>query len=262
MKFPLSNFLNRLFDNNLNSSLGNVGKRIRASIAAQVSGCCLLCGARTISTQGFCVGCQTDLPWLTAARCQCCAHPLPAAGVCGRCLADPPHYDAVIAACRYEFPVSGLIQAYKYGGRLAIGSALAALWHTHQLPRPDRIVPMPLAAQRLRERGFNQALELARVLGRALDVPVDAISCVKTRETPPQTRLPWKERRKNIRGAFVVQEDLAGEHVLVVDDVLTTGATLHELARNLKQAGAATVTGCVVARTISGNHAYYSVVDN
>ena len=251
MKNPLSNFLNFLFDRSPGNSPGSVAAHIHACLTAPTSGCCLLCSAHTLATQNFCSGCRTDLPWLPATRCLRCAHPLPAAGICGRCLADPPYYDAVIASCRYDFPVSGLIQAYKYGGRLAIGSALAGLWPVHQLPHPDRIIPMPLAAQRLRERGFNQALELARVLGRTLGAPVDALSCVKTRETPPQTRLPWKERRKNIRGAFVVQENLQGAHVLVVDDVLTTGATLHELARSLKRAGAATVTGCVVARTVA-----------
>ncbi len=122
----------------------------------------------------------------------------------------------------------------------------------NRVPQPtDLIVPIPLTAQRLRERGFNQAQELARALGARLGVPVAARLCVKTRDTLPQTRLPWKERRKNIRGAFVVEGDLAGRHVAVVDDVLTTGATLSELARNLKRAGAATVTGYVIARTVS-----------
>lgn len=157
----------------------------------------------------------------------------------------------MIAACRYGFPVDGLVQAYKYGGRLAAGSALASLLSGRVLQRPDLIVPIPLTARRLRERGFNQALELARVLGQRLAIPVDAQLCVKTRDTAPQTRLPWKERRKNIRGAFVVEGDLSGRHIAVVDDVLTTGATLSELARNLKRAGAATVTGYVIARAIS-----------
>ena len=211
---------------------------------------CLLCGATTVGS-GLCPGCHADLPWLTGPGCSCCAHPLPAAGLCGRCLAQPPHYDRVIAACRYAFPVAGLIQSFKYGGRLAAGSVLATLL-AERIPHPaDLIVSIPLTAQRLRERGFNQAQELARALGEQLGVPVAARLCVKTRDTLPQTRLPWKERRKNIRGAFVVEGDLAGRHVAVVDDVLTTGATLSELARNLKRAGAATVTGYVIARTVS-----------
>lgn len=166
-------------------------------------------------------------------------------------MTDPPHFDRVIAACRYAFPLDRLIQAYKYNGQLVAGSALASLLD-HRGLRPDLLVPIPLAAQRLRERGFNQALELARLLGHRIGVPVNARLCIKTRDTAPQTRLPWKVRRKNIRGAFVVEGDVTGCHVGIVDDVLTTGATLSELARNLKRAGAAQVTGYVVARTVGG----------
>lgn len=210
---------------------------------------CLLCGTATLESN-LCADCRTDLPWLDANHCSSCAHPLPAPGLCGRCIAEAPHYDRVVAACRYAFPIDGLIQAYKYSGRLVAGAALASLLANRARQRPDLIVPIPLTAQRLRERGFNQALELARSLGQQMGVPVNAQLCVKTRDTLPQTRLPWKERRKNIRGAFVVEGGVAGCHVAVVDDVLTTGATLSELARNLKRAGAATVTGYVIARTV------------
>lgn len=210
---------------------------------------CLFCGTPA-SESNICVGCRADLPWLDANVCSSCAHPLLAPGLCGRCIAEPPHYDSVVAACRYAFPLDGLIQAYKYSGRLVAGPALASLLTDRVRQRSDLIVPIPLTAQRLRERGFNQALELARTLGQVMGVPVNAQLCVKTRDTPPQTRLPWKERRKNIRGAFVVEGSVAGCHVAVVDDVLTTGATLSELARNLKRAGAATVTGYVIARTV------------
>ncbi len=215
----------------------------------RVTSLCLLCGA-TATESNICPGCRADLPWLDANVCSSCAHPLAAPGLCGRCIAEPPHYDTVVASCRYAFPLDGLIQAYKYSGRLVAGAALASLFANRVQQRPDLIVPVPLTAQRLRERGFNQALELARALGQQIGAPVNAQLCVKTRDTAPQTRLPWKQRRKNIRGAFVVEGGVAGRHVAVVDDVLTTGATLSELARNLKRAGAATVTGYVIARTV------------
>jgi ComF family protein len=215
---------------------------------------CLLCD-EPAPPRAICEPCWQEFPWLAAPCCATCAHPLATPGICGRCLAEPPHFDQVIAATRYGFPVDGLIQACKYGGRLATIRALAALLEQHQPVRADLIVPMPLSAQRLRERGFNQALELARVAARSAQAPVDAALCVKTRETSPQTRLPWKERRKNIRGAFVVLGDITGQHVVVVDDVLTTGATMNELARNLKRAGAASVTGWVVARTVASGSA-------
>jgi ComF family protein len=210
---------------------------------------CLLCGAHALESN-LCDDCRKGLPWLDASHCSSCAHPLPSPGLCGRCLAEPPHFDRVVAACRYAFPLDSLIQSYKYSGRLAAGTALASLLANRVQQRPDLIVPIPLTAQRLRERGFNQALELARALGRQTGVRVHAQLCVKVRDTLPQTRLPWKERRKNIRGAFVVEGGVEGRHVAVVDDVLTTGATLSELARNLKRAGAATVTGYVIARTV------------
>lgn len=210
---------------------------------------CLLCGTSALEFN-ICSGCRANLPWLDNNHCSSCAHPLPAPGLCGRCISEVPHYDRVIAACRYAFPLDGLIQAYKYNGRLIAGAALASLLANRIQRRPDLIVPVPLTAQRLRERGFNQALELARALGQHIKAPVNAQLCVKTRDTAPQTRLPWKERLKNIRGAFVVEGGVAGCHVAVVDDVLTTGATLSELARNLKRAGAATVTGYVIARTV------------
>ncbi len=231
--------------NSAASALNNCGTWWRKRLTTP----CLFCGIPATESN-ICSGCRADLPWLDANHCHSCAHPLPAPGLCGRCIAEPPHYDRVVAACRYAFPLDGLIQAYKYSARLVAGPALASLLADRVEQRPDLIVPIPLTAQRLRERGFNQALELARALGRRLEVPVNAQICVKTRDTVPQTHLPWKARRKNIRGAFVVEGGVAGCHVAVVDDVLTTGATLSELARNLKRAGAATVTGYVIARTV------------
>ena len=215
---------------------------------------CMLCGNRA-SAHGICEDCWSELPWLAAPCCTICAHPLATPGICGRCLTEPPQFDHVIAATRYHFPVDGLIQSCKYGGRLATIRALADMLALHKPQQADLIVPMPLSAQRLRERGFNQALELARAVAGSVRAPIDTNLCVKTRDTSPQTRLPWKERRKNIRGAFVVLGDVTDRHVVVIDDVLTTGATLNELARNLKRAGAASVTGWVVARTVASNGA-------
>jgi ComF family protein len=114
------------------------------------------------------------------------------------------------------------------------------------------LVPMPLADGRLRERGFNQSQEIARHLARLSGIPLLPHACRRVRNTLPQATLPWKERAKNIRGAFVCDADFNGRHVAIVDDVMTTGATLNELARNLKKAGAARVTGLIAARTLPG----------
>lgn len=161
-----------------------------------------------------------------------------------------PSYDSVTAACGYAFPLDALIHAYKYRGDLTIAPVLAALLARVTARDVDALIPMPLAPGRLRERGFNQARELARHVGRALALPVLDGVCRKVADTPPQAALPWKERARNVRGAFVCDANLEGRRVAIVDDVMTTGATLNELARNLKRAGAVHVGGWVVARTL------------
>jgi ComF family protein len=150
----------------------------------------------------------------------------------------------------YGFPVDALIHAYKYGARLSIGPLLAAALAREASLDVDAIVPMPLAAARLRSRGFNQAHELARCLARVLHLPVLADACRKVADTPPQAALPWNARAANVRGAFVCDIDMARKRVAIVDDVMTTGSTLDELARVLKRAGAAHVRGWIVARTL------------
>ena len=202
---------------------------------------------------GLCAPCESSLPRLPDLRCEVCALPLTAGGRCGACLTKAPAYDAVSVPYVYGFPVDALIQAYKYGGDLALAPLLASTLAPVEDAHVDALIPMPLSAARLRERGFNQAHELARHLGRRFRLPVLANAARKIAHTAPQAALPWKERARNVRGAFVCDADLTGRHVAIVDDVMTTGATLSELARNLKRAGAARVSGWVVARTLREN---------
>lgn len=210
---------------------------------------CVLCGADA-GTQALCGDCESALPRLSVERCIVCALPLTSGRVCGTCLDAPPAYDRVTAAFAYAFPIDALVLAYKYGGRLTLAPLLASPLARDVGGAVDVIVPMPLAPARLRERGFNQAHELARLIGSALGVPVLPRACRKVADTPPQAALPWKERARNVRRAFVCDVDLRDRRVAVVDDVMTSGATLNELARTLKRAGAAEVTGWVVARTL------------
>ena len=198
----------------------------------------------------MCGPCASHLPWLGARVCATCAAPLVAGGVCGACLQRPPHFDAVRAAFIYAFPVDAMIQAFKYGGDLSLAHTLAHTLAQIAEETVDMIVPMPLAGERLRERGFNQAYELARHVGRLRGIPVAMEGCRKVRHTAAQAMLPWSERRKNVRGTFVCDADVAGKCVAIVDDVMTTGATLNELAKNIKRAGAARVVGWVVARAL------------
>lgn len=146
-----------------------------------------------------------------------------------------------------------MIQALKYGHRLEVGSALGEIWLDQVLPdtMPDLLVPMPLHPARLQERGFNQALELARIISAQCRVPLDRDACQRIRDTPPQAALPLKDRRKNLRGAFTARtEAVRSKRIAIVDDVMTSGSSLNELATVLKKAGAVEVECWVMARAV------------
>jgi ComF family protein len=212
---------------------------------------CLLCGANT--HDGLCcAACDADLPRLTEEYCPVCALPTLAGCICGRCLKHPPAFDHTVPAFSYKFPLDKLIQALKYSERLILVNFLADALTRRITSRPDCIVALPLHPTRLRERGFNQSLLLARRISRHLGIPLLAHTCERIRNTPPQSSLPWKERDKNMRKAFSCKSgaDVRGKHVAIVDDVMTTGASIGELARALKQAGANEVSAWVVARTL------------
>jgi ComF family protein len=210
---------------------------------------CQLCGAEEVAGP-FCAPCLADLPWLPRNRCEVCALPLASGSVCGACLDRPPRFNRVEAVFAYRFPVDALILAYKYGGRLALARGLGELLAQSIARDADAIVAMPLAPGRLAGRGFNQAHEIARVVAAQTGIPLLTSACRKVVDTPPQAALPWQERAKNVRRAFVCDADLKGKRIAVIDDVLTTGATLNELARVLRMAGAISVAGWVIARTL------------
>jgi ComF family protein len=207
-------------------------------------GSCFLC--RGAATDLLCPSCDADLPRLAAPCCPRCALPSPRGEVCGRCLHEAPHYDATIAALAYAFPADVLVHALKFRGELALAGLLGGMLSRKISHQVDCIVPVPLSSARLRERGYNQSVEIARQLGAQLDLAL----CVRERDTPAQMDLPYAERKRNVRGAFRCTRSLGGTRVAVVDDVMTTGATLNEVASVLKQAGAAQVVNWVVARTL------------
>jgi len=223
----------------------NIRSILAQSLLAQD---CVLCRAASGSVL-ICAGCRDDLPELDEA-CPQCAGPSPRGETCGGCLAAAPSFDATLAPWRYEFPVDQLVHALKYGGRLALaaafGDALAPLVTGRRI---DTIMPMPLSPARLRQRGFNQALEIARHVARRTGLPLRPDLAQRVRDTVPQTDLPHDARDANVRGAFACTDGVAGATLAVVDDVMTTGASLAELARTLKRAGAVRVENWVVART-------------
>ena len=208
-------------------------------------GTCFVCRG-TARAAALCEACDADLPRLTTPLCPRCALASPSGALCGRCLAQPPHYDAPVAALAYAFPADALVQALKFRGELALAPFLGKLiLEKISGQRCDCIVPVPLSDARLRERGYNQSVEIARHLGGKLEID----ACARERDAPPQAGLDREARRRNVRGAVRGRRSFAGEHVAVVDDVMTTGATLDALAAALKDAGAASVVNWVACRT-------------
>jgi ComF family protein len=217
---------------------------------------CLLCGAKIGVASGagdvaFCTDCLADLPVLQAAHCPDCLIATERGERCGACLAHAPDFDHAHALYRYDFPVNRLIHALKYHARFAPARTwgLMLAGETADFPA-DCVLPLPLHPERLAERGYNQALEIARHCAHARRLPLDVDSLQKSRATPPQSSLSLKARQRNLKGAFSCQSDFSGRHLLLIDDVLTTGATANEAARVLKLHGAASVGIAVVARTV------------
>jgi len=189
-------------------------------------------------------------------RCALCALPLPAdVPACGACLREPPPLDACFAAVCYAYPWSGLVARFKFGGEPGWAAALAQRMARipglrEELTRVDLLLPMPLAPRRLAERGFNQALLLARQLDRN---KVEPQLLLRLRDTGSQTALDRRARQANVGGAFAVEplraDEVQHKSVLLVDDVMTSGASLHAAAQALRQAGARRVAAVVLART-------------
>ncbi|SDI19542.1 ComF family protein [Propionivibrio dicarboxylicus] len=210
---------------------------------------CLLCEASTPTL--LCADCIDDLPQLPKQSCPVCALPTPTGEICGRCLREPPSFDSTRAAFRYDFPIDKLVQSFKYGHRLALGPYFGAQLAARTKDScADMIVPLPLHPNRLATRGFNQAVELARPIASTLAKPLASNICRRIRDTTAQADLAWSARKNNIRNAFHCNEELSGKHILLVDDVMTTGASLNECARVLKLHGAATVDVVVLARAL------------
>lgn len=209
---------------------------------------CVLCGQ--VEHDAFlCPGCRADLP-VSAPGCPVCAIETRAGEVCGRCLRRAPAFDRTVAAYRYAAPLDQLIQRFKYAHDLSVARALGEIMaDAAEGIVFDAIVPVPLHRSRLAERGFNQSVELARPLSRRSGLPLCLAELQRTRQTSSQAGLSLLARRRNMRGAFQALARFDGQRVLVIDDVMTTGATLDAVARCLKQAGAREVVNLVCART-------------
>jgi ComF family protein len=213
---------------------------------------CLLCGDPGADDRDLCQLCAAALPYLESA-CPVCGLPLavPAQPSCGACQKQPPPFDRMVAAFHYEEPARHLIHSLKFGARYANARLLGSLLAdrvTAAVDRPEVIMPVPLHPVRYRERGFNQSLEIARVLSQQTGIPLDCTACRRIRPTAPQTRLQADERRKNLRQAFGVMQPLTATHLAIVDDVVTTTATVGDMAKVLRRAGAQRIQVWACAR--------------
>lgn len=237
-----------------------VDGRLRRLIGRLWPGRCLVCAEASPPSRDLCPACFGCLPWNRSA-CARCAVPLPLVpavspgplqpALCGDCLQQPPPLHATRAACVYGAPLDRLLPRFKFHHDLAAGRLLAQLM-VHALadaPQPQALVPIPLHRARLRSRGYDQALELARPLARTFGLPLQATLLQRIRATAAQSELDARARRRNVRGAFAVAPARTlPEHVALVDDVMTTGATLHAAAAALRRAGVTRVDAWVCAR--------------
>jgi ComF family protein len=217
---------------------------------------CLLCNGYVRGLKPLCSGCEDDFPWNSRA-CFRCAMPLATANpVCADCLQSPPVFQRAFCAFRYEEPIAGLLNRYKHNGSLACGhwlaqglaDAIVAQYGREQIAMPDCVLPVPLHWRRLRSRGFDQGLEIGKVLARRLEIPLSTV-LRRDRYTDSQQTLSREQRQRNLAGAFVLRRPLATRCVALVDDVLTTGSTANEISVLLQSVGIEEVHIWAIART-------------
>ena len=205
---------------------------------------CILCHHTADRYQDICSACYETLPWLKKSCVRCAIPLLTTEQTCGHCLQKTPPFDRTHALFLYEPPITQLILELKFTEILINAQILGELLAMNIQKRyssadtlPDSIIPVPLHPQRLKERGYNQALEIARPIARLLKRPIDTTACQRVKATTPQTLLPATERRENIKDAFRVTRDLTNQHIVVIDDVITTGCTISEFCKTLKKSG-------------------------
>lgn len=213
---------------------------------------CTLCGTTTPGAL-LCEPCAAELPWNTPC-CPGCALPTASGALCPACAQAAEPYDAAFSALRFEGPVQRAVHGLKYSARFLNAALLASLMaqplKQRLGPLPQLLLPMPLARGRQFKRGYNQAQQLAAELGKALAIPVNTIAAKRLRTTEDQIGKSRRERQANVKGAFTLSADVTGQHIALVDDVMTTGATLAELSRAARAAGAARIEVWTAARAV------------
>lgn len=211
---------------------------------------CVWCGSAD-AAEGACEGCKAELPWNRVA-CPSCAQPMPVIATCAKCLRRPPAFDSAWTAFIHIELVRRGVHRLKYGAQFeqsrVLGTLMGRQAASRGAPLPDLLIPVPLPRRRMFQRGYNQAQELARAVSRACGTPIDAGAAVLVRSPGDQIGQTAAQRRRNLRGAFRIERNLQGRHVALIDDVMTTGATLDALARAARRSGAAKVEAWALAR--------------
>lgn len=235
---------------------------LKNNLFKQIPKQCLLCLCPTHNNHLLCANCERDLPKNTD-HCLICAAPFAASQtneirlVCGQCQKKPPAYQTSVIPHLYASPLKQLITELKFHNNLSYVPLLAQVFINSLSHRknnlPDCIIPVPLHTKRLRERGFNQALELASLIANQLNIPLDYSLCRRNKATPYQSGLSAKERIRNLKNAFAISKLHQYKHVAIFDDVVTTGTTVNELARELKKSGVETIEVWAIARTMNKN---------
>jgi len=217
---------------------------------------CHICQKPSNNSLPLCALCKKNLPYLHNT-CYQCALPLPEntpTTQCAKCLKKPPHFDRTIALFRYEESIIQLITSLKFNKDLVAAKLLGRLFieslECSNGMLPDLIIPVPLHKKRLRKRGFNQALEIAKPIAKKFKIPMSRNHCIRKMNTPPQMDLPANERHKNVRNAFEIKKPIKVNHVVIMDDVITTGSTANELSRVLKKSGVKNISVWCCARTV------------
>lgn len=222
---------------------------------------CVICLKASDTTSDLCLSCRSQLPTVEKS-CKCCANRLvsmhePADWICGKCIKTPPAYNEILSVFEYATPVDYLVQQLKFGKKLLYASVLGGLMAEHFASHyqtrllPQCILPVPLHRKRLKERGFNQSLELARPIAKKLNIPLEPFLYQRVRNTLQQSHIPMNQRRHNVDQAFIKSSSKCYQHVAIIDDVVTTGFTVDALSKTLKKNGVKEVTVWCCARTCS-----------
>lgn len=216
---------------------------------------CVLCTTTSANGHGLCSECESRLRPSTD-RCVRCAGEAVAGYECGRCQSHPPAFDRTVAAFNYREPATTLIHRLKFNGDLAMARTMGHLLAHHVSrhldasvqQRPQLLIPVPLHRGKMMRRGFNQSIEFGRVIARQLDIPLSPDLVIRSRRTRTQRTLPLKERRANVVGSFKLTRPPQCQHVALIDDVMTSGATLEALAQTFKSQGVERIDCWVFAR--------------